>query len=194
MSLVIGFIGSRGSVMAGDMREIILWGDSSAPDQFEEELYSGRIRTDEEMQRRAEELGVHLRVRDTNVKVRDRDNILIGEVSDFERGVVRKRRLYVTTGRFALAGIEGPKFSLMQRGEASRFVVLGNPFTQQIANQCIREGWRGGNYGEAVHLIQNIMTATAQKSASVSRKYVLIKTVDTIDLDPIIEQDRKNAA
>jgi hypothetical protein len=194
MSLVIAFIGIRGSIMAGDMREIILWGDSSGSDQFEEELYSGRIRNDEGMQHRAHELGIQLRVRDTKAKVRDKDNILIGEVSDFERGVSRKRRLYVTTGRFALAAIEGPRFSLIQQGKAGRFVVLGNPFTQQIANQCIQEEWKGGGYGEAFHVIQHIMTATARKSASVSQKYVLIKTVDTIDLDPIIERDRKNAA
>jgi hypothetical protein len=193
MSLVAAFIGISGSVVAGDMREIILWGDFPRSDRFEEELYSGQIRTDEEMHRRARELGIRLGVRDTKRKVWERDGVLIGEVSDFEHGLVRKRRLYVTTGRYALAEIEGSRFSLNQRGEASRFVVLGNPFTQQIANRCIRERWQSGGYIEAAHLVQEIMKEAARKSASVSREHVLLRTIDTVDLDPLIERDQGRA-
>jgi hypothetical protein len=192
MSLVIAFIGIRGSVVAGDLREITLRGDSTGSDQFEEELYSGRIRTDEEMLHRAQELGIHLSIWDTKKKVRERDGILIGEVSDFERGITRKRRLYVTTGRYALVEIEGQQFTRIQRGEATRFVVLGSPFIQQITNEYIRDRWEGGGLPEAVLLVQEIMKAAARKSASVSREYLLVKTVSTIDLDPIIEQDQKS--
>jgi hypothetical protein len=192
MSLVLAFIGIRGSVVAGDKREIILWGDPQGTDQFEKELYSGEINTDEQMQQRALALQVHLRVRDTKTKVWGRDGILIGEVSDFELGAIRKRRLYVTCGRYALAEIEGKRFVRVQHGEASRFVVLGNPFAQQIANRCIRERWKGGGDHEAAGLMETILKTVAEKSASVSQEYNLIRTPDTIDLEPILDRDRKN--
>jgi hypothetical protein len=191
MSLVLAFIGSKGSVVAGDMREIILSGDLPDSDRFEEELYMGKIQTDEEMVHRAQELRLHLEMRDTKKKVLGRDGILIGEVSDFERGIVRKRRLYVTTGRYALAEIENRQFSRVQHGEAPRFVVLSNPFIQQIANQYIQKHWKGGGVAEAVQLIETIMKTAARKSASVSREITLEQTTTTVDLDPIIERDQK---
>jgi hypothetical protein len=191
MSLVIAFIGTRGSVVGGDMREITLQEESPGSDQFEEELYSGRIRTDEEMTHRAQELGIHLGIRDTKKKVRERDGILIGEVSDFEHGIIRKRRLYVTTGRYALAEIESQQFIRIRRGEATRFVVLGSPFIQEVTNEYIRERWKSGGLAEAVHLVQEIMEAAARKSASVSREFLIVKTASTIDLEPIMEQDQK---
>ncbi len=175
------------------MREIILWGEPSGSDQFEEELYSGIIRSDEEMRRRAQALGVHLRVRDDKIKVQKREGVLVGEVSDFERGVIRKRRLYVTTGRFALIEIEGEKFSRVQWGEAGRFVVLGGPFIQHLANRCIQDRWKGGGFHEALRLITEILQVAARYSPSVSPGHMLIQTVDTIDLEPVLKRDRLSA-
>ncbi len=192
MSLVLAFIGTRGSVVAGDKREIVLWGDPQGTDQFEKELYSGEIGTDEQMLQRARALQVHLRVRDTKTKVWERDGILIGEVSDFEHGTIRKRRLYVTTGRYALAEMEGKRFVRVQYGEAGRFVMLGSPYAQQIANRCIRERWKGGGDREAAMLMEIILKMVAGKSASVSHGYSLVRTAETIDLEPILDQDRKN--
>lgn len=191
MSLVIAYIGKGGSVVAGDMREITLWGDSPGSDQFEQELYSGQIHTDDEMRHRAQELGIHLRIHDTKRKVHEREGILIGEVTDFEQGIMRTRRIYVTTGKYALAEIESRHFIRIQWGGASRFVILGNPFTQQITNECIQEHWKGGGVTEAIHLVEVIMTIVAQKSASVSRGHLLLKTVTTTDLGSILEKDQK---
>ncbi len=188
MSLVIAYIGSGGSVVAGDMREIILWGDSAGSKQFEDELYSGRIGTDDEMHKRAASLGVHLRVRDTKRKVRERDDVLIGEVSDFEYGLSRRRRLYVTRGRYALVEIEGSKVTHVQRGEAGRFVVLGSPFIQQTAHQFIHEHWKGMGVQEASKLLADILALAARSSPSVSREYTILQTVRTVDLESLIER------
>ncbi|MDD1678172.1 MAG: DUF2121 domain-containing protein [Methanomicrobiales archaeon] len=193
MSIVIAFIGKRGSVVAGDMREIILQGNSPESDQFEEELYSGRIVSDEAMLGRARELGVQLGIRDTKKKVREREDVLIGEISDFERGILRKRRLYITTGRFVLVEVEGHKITLLQQGEASRFVVLGNEITQQIAQDCITRRWKGGGFAEAILLIHEIMKTISRRTASVSKEYTLVRTIATVDIDTLIEQDRKAA-
>jgi Uncharacterized protein conserved in archaea len=146
------------------------------------------------MQARARMLGVHLRIRDTKRKVREREGILIGEVTDFERGITRIRRLYVTAGRFALAEIESHRLVQVQRGEASRFIVLGNPFTQHLTNQCIQQHWNEGGAAEAAHLIENIMKTVAQKSASVSREYLLIRTKAHLDIEPVIERDQQESS
>jgi hypothetical protein len=191
MSLVIAFIGTKGSIVAGDRREITLLGDSPESDQFEEELYSGQITSDEAMLRRAREFELHLGLRDTKRKVQERQGILTGEVTDFEHGILRKRRLYVTTGRYVLADKEGQSFTIIQQGSASRFVVLGNHFTQQIANRCIGERWKSGGFNEAIELVQKIMQTASRLTASVSREYDLIETTATVDLEPIIEEDRK---
>ncbi len=105
MSLVIAFIGIQGAVMAGDMREIITRGDRISTGTLEHELYSGLIVNDDDLTKRAGELGISLTLRDDKRKVTHRDGILVGEVSETEGGVTRKRRLYATAGEYALADI-----------------------------------------------------------------------------------------
>jgi hypothetical protein len=190
MSLVLAFIGKNGSVVAGDKREIALRGDAPGSDRFEEELYNGTIVSDEALRRRAEDFGIEIAIRDTKEKVQEREGILIGEITDFEQGILRRRRLYVTTGRFALAEMEGRKFSLLQQGEASRFVVLGNEIAQRIAHACIRERWKGGGLADAVILMRNIMETVSRRTASVSKEYTLIQTNSRSNIDRLIEQDR----
>jgi hypothetical protein len=48
MSLVIAFVGKKGAVIAGDMREIIFQGNAFSRKRLEKELYNGLIATDEE--------------------------------------------------------------------------------------------------------------------------------------------------
>ena len=101
--------------------------------------FTGQIVNDEALQQRAARLGVSLTIRDDKRKVTQRDGILVGEVSETEAGVTRKRRLYATAGEFALAEITSDDIRLTRKGKASTFVVLGNQITQQIAHSCIRE-------------------------------------------------------
>lgn len=187
---MIAFIGRKGSVVAGDMREITLQGPSVPTDMLEQELYSGQITTDEALLLRAHELGIHLRIRDTKKKVRERDGILIGEITDFERGVLRRRRLYVTTGRFALADIEGAEMTITQTGEGSKFVVLGNDITKRITYILLQEQWKNGSLADAIRIISDIMGTISQSTASVSRDYLLIETASIVDLEGVIDHDR----
>ncbi|MDD1673829.1 MAG: DUF2121 domain-containing protein [Methanomicrobiales archaeon] len=191
MSLVIAFIGSSGAAIAGDMREITFQGTSKELVQFEEELYSGVIKTDDALAERAQELGIHLRIRDSKEKIREQNGILVGEVSDFEGGVIRKRRMYVTTGRYALAEIEGPKLTVTSTGIESRFVILGNPVTQRIARDTIRDQWKEGTLSDAVRLIISIMETAARTTASVSKNYLLLQTTSMADIEAGIEEDTK---
>ena len=98
MSLVIAFIGAYGAAMGGDTREIITSGDRTPTETLEHELYTGQIVTDETLMQRAQELGVLLTIRDDKRKITQRDGVLVGEVSEAEGGVIKKKET-VCNGR-----------------------------------------------------------------------------------------------
>jgi hypothetical protein len=190
MSLVIAYTGSRGAIIAGDLREIRFGGEDTAIATLEGELYSGEIRNDDQLRQRAVELGVTILVRDDKEKVRERDGILTGEVTESECGMLRIRRLYVSAGHYAIADIEGSRFELKGRGDTSTFVVLGNELTKQIAYAAIQHYWKNGTPEDAVRVIVRAMEEASARTASVSRKYLLLQTRNTLALDTAIEEDR----
>ena len=191
MSLVIAFIGSRGAVMAGDMREIITRGDRLPTEILEQELYSGEIITDDDVRKRAGELGISLIIRDDKRKVTQRDGILVGEVSETEGGVTRKRRLYAAAGEYAVAEITDASLRLTGKGTGSNFVVLGNQVTKKIAHTCIREHWKNGSMQDAIRIIMLSMERASKATASVSGLYTLIQSPAKISLSAVIERDSR---
>ncbi|MFA5346721.1 MAG: DUF2121 domain-containing protein [Methanoregula sp.] len=189
MSLVIAFIGTHVAVMGGDTREIITSGDRISTETLEHELYTGLIVTDDAFQQRAAGLGVSLTIRDDKKKVTQRDGILVGEVSETEAGVTRKRRLYATAGEYALAEITSDGIRMTRKGNAGTFVVLGNQITQQIAHSCIREHGKNITMHDAVRIIMLSMKRASDVSASVSLLFDLIQTPLKVSLSEVIEQD-----
>jgi len=192
MSLVIAFIGAQGAVMAGDMREIITRGDKTSTETLENELYSGRIVTDEDLKKRADELKIFLAIRDDKRKVTERDGILVGEVSESEGGVIKKRRLFATAGEYALAEITNSGIRLTGSGKAGNFVVLGNTVTKQIAHTCIRDHWNNGAIHDAIRTIMLTMEKASDATASVSALYTLIQTPAKAGLSAVIERDGRD--
>lgn len=191
MSLVIGFSGSSGAVIGADMREVLLWGHDAQTTKLERTLYSGEIRNDAELAQCAADLGVKLSIRDTKVKIRDQEGVLVGEVSESDGGVVRKRRLYVTAGEYAIADIRDRHFDLRNRESRSSFVVLGNEVTKRIANEAIREEWKNATFEDALRVIVTALETAASKTASVSKNHLILQTREKADLSAVIERDRK---
>ncbi len=194
MSLVIAYSGSKGAIMAGDMREIRLGGQDTAVAAFEQELYSGAISDDVQLRQRAAELGVLAVIRDDKEKVRERDGVLNGEVTESEGRSLRIRRLYVSAGHYAIADIEGSRFVMRGHGDTSSFIVLGNELTRQIAHAAIQRYWKNGTSGDAVRVIVMAMEEAAARTASVSRSYLILQTRNTTGLEAAIEADRKACA
>jgi len=182
MTLVMAFIGENGAVMAGDMREITFLGDPVSTGKLEQELYSGLIATDEDLARRAGELGVKIRIRDDKVKVTEEGGVLMGEVTSLEAGLLRKRRVYASAGSYAIIDLEGERTTPRGRGRAASFVVLGNERTKAIANRCIQEMWRDGTLKDAVEVIVKAMEAASRATASVSRSFIIVRTDRRVDL------------
>lgn len=191
MSLVIAFVGAKGAAMAGDMREIAFQGDKISKEKLENELYSGAIATNDELDKRAEELGVKIWVQDNKSKITQRHGVLVGEVASIEGGVVRKRRVYASAGNYLLAEIVGSKTKVTDRG-SSAFVVLGNKITQEIAYKCIREHWKDGSFQDAIKVLILVMEAAAVRTPSVSKKYILVHTLSKNNPLEALELDQKH--
>jgi len=189
MSLVVAFTGRETAVMAGDLREMLMQGPDAGIRTFERELYQGSIMSDASLMQRAGELGIRLIVRDDKCKVSEREGVLIGEVTESEGELVRKRRLYAVPGAYAIADIEPGRFDLRSRGEGSTFVILGNEITKEIAHGIIRTTWKEGTLADAIGIILQIMQTAASRTASVSRRFRLLQTRERSGFPGLMEKD-----
>jgi hypothetical protein len=190
MTLVMAYIGSKGAVVAGDMREILFTTGGGGREELEKELYSGRITTDGELAERANALGVRMVVRDDKCKVRKRDDgILTGEVSKFEKGVAYRRRIYAAAGRYAIAEFEGDRTTSVHKKEGAAFIVFGNEITKRIANEVIRDHWKSGTPQDAIRIIVLAMEAASEQTASVSRAFAVEQTAAKADLFAAVDRE-----
>lgn len=178
MSLVVAFSGIHGAVMAGDHREILFHGDESDIGMLEAALYTNVICTDEQLRERAAELGVVIVIRDNKCKVREKDGLLIGEVTETDGAIIKRRRLCVSCGHYAIGEKISAQWAIRSLGEGSNFIVLGNQATQGIANRCIRDHWskQGGTLQDAIRVLILSMQEAARTTATVSAAYTLVQT------------------
>ncbi|HOT02647.1 MAG TPA: DUF2121 domain-containing protein [Methanolinea sp.] len=184
MSLVMAFSGMSGAVMAGDQREIFFQGDESRIGILEAELNSNLLRDDEQLRSRAKDLGIAIAIRDDKCKVTSRDGVLVGEVTETDGPVIKRRRLCVSCGKYAIIEKTGPEWTVLSRGEGSHFLVLGNEATKAIAYTCIRKLWnpRGGTREDAVKVLILSMQEAAKRTASVSSAFSIIQTQTRADV------------
>jgi hypothetical protein len=95
MSLVIALSASRKAAVGADKRAISFFGSCQ---ELEEELYSGRILNDQQLEAKAKEHNSIIYVSDGREKVWRRGDILVGEVTEISTRVSRRRRIYVSPG------------------------------------------------------------------------------------------------
>ena len=81
MSLIIAYVGKKGCVMASDKRKIGYFGDKQNLKELESDLYSGKIDNDEDFLKRADELGISIKITDDANKLKIIGNSIRGEVS-----------------------------------------------------------------------------------------------------------------
>lgn len=134
MSLIIAVAGSKEAIIGGDKRSITFLG--SCP-ELEQELYSGKLKTDEGMLNRARELGASLQVSDGREKVWRRGDVLVGEVTEISPALERRRRIYLVPGAYIMADVTGKEAKVIGKGKVA-CMVFGNRFTQDQANQGVK--------------------------------------------------------
>ncbi|MDD2835924.1 MAG: DUF2121 domain-containing protein [Methanothrix sp.] len=202
MSLVIALAASREAVIGADRRAIAFLG--SCP-KLEEELYSGLIKNDQQLQDRARELGAVLQITNSKEKVWTRGDLLVGEVTEISFELCRRRRIYlapgaslqvdITSGKVADANLDVAGCAIAGREETGRkeacgearirawngvgCTVYGNRFTQKLAYDEV--GRASGRVNEA--LIKSILAKAGNSSASVSRECTVLHS-DIKQSDP----------
>jgi hypothetical protein len=168
MSLILSYIGRKGCVIAGDKRRIAYFGNKSSREKLEEELYDGTIKNDEELQKRASDMGITLKISDDACKVRGSGEVVIGEVSFRSPFETKRRRIYGTTNGYQIVEISGSNISKMEKGESS-IVVFGNKKTKKMANSIIKEKWENKTSLKGIsELFEEVMVEVSLLTPSVS--------------------------
>lgn len=140
MSLIITYVGKKGSVMASDKRRILFTGNTENREKLEEDLYSGQIRTDKELQKRAKEFNVSIKISDDTIKIKNVEDAIMGEVTT--RGmVVKRRRIYGVKNGYKILELVGSERISSETGNGG-IVVFGNAFAKRMANQLIQKYWK----------------------------------------------------
>jgi hypothetical protein len=170
LSLVVAFAGKKRAMMGGDRRSIAFFGKAEA---LEEELYSGKTRTDEELLKRAEELGSVIHIADGREKVWKRvdGDVLVGEVTELSVESQRRRRIYIVPGGYILVEISGNKAEVSKKGE-STLIILGNKFTRDLAYGRLATTGRPPEISSMKSLFEEARRATA----SVSPDYTILSS------------------
>ncbi|HEY0196072.1 MAG TPA: DUF2121 domain-containing protein [Methanobacterium sp.] len=181
MSLIICYIGNHGSVIIGDKRRIGFIGDEKKRELLEEELYSGSIKTQESMLKRADELEITLKITDDTEKVRTIGDVVVGEVRTTSPLETKRKRIYATTGSYSLVELSGSTIKKMESGSTS-IVVFGNKSTKEIANKSIQKNWKKKiSLKDIGEIFKKAMEEVSKQTPSVSQDYNLMIKQPTLN-------------
>ena len=202
MSLVIALAVRGQALIAADRRAIVFLGSCR---KLEEELYSGQIKSDLELEARADALGAALHISDGREKIWKRGDILVGEVTELSALLQRRRRIYLAPGASLQVEIrsgEGAGLGPEARGGEARITawggvgctIFGNRFTQKLAAEEIAIAGAKVDRG----LIERIFQKAGERTASVSRQHTilsssLIKADARADLMAALQEDCKES-
>lgn len=171
MSLIITYVGSKGCVMAGDKRSIGFLGDKNQRELLEEDLYSGKIKTTDQLLKRAGQLDITLKITDNGEKVRNLGKVLVGEVKVRATHETKRKRIYATTNGYHQVELLGSKIKDAKSGKTS-IVIFGNKLTQEIANKHLKKYWKSKiSLEEVGKIFKNVLEDVAKVTPSVSPEY-----------------------
>lgn len=175
------YIGSKGCVMAGDKRSIGFLGDKNQRELLEEDLYAGKIKTEEELAKRAKELEINLKITDQGEKVRNLGKVLVGEVKIRATHETKRKRIYATTNGYHQVELTGSEIKNVKSGKSS-IVIFGNKITKEIAGKSLKKHWKSKiSLEEVGKIFQNVMEDVAQTTPSVSPQYDIISIHPQMD-------------
>jgi hypothetical protein len=157
LSLVVAFAGKDRAMIGGDRRSIAFFGGSEA--------------LEEELKKRAEDLGSTIQIADGREKVWKRKDgeVLVGEVTELSIERQRRRRVYLVAGGYVLVEISKKRAEISKRGR-STLVILGNRFTREFAYQRLGAAGKPPDLSSMKSLFEEARRATA----SVSPDYTIL--------------------
>ena len=169
MSLIIAYVGKKGCVMASDKRKIGYFGDKQNLKELESDLYSGKIDNDEDFLKRADELGISIKITDDANKLKIIGNSIRGEVSTKGTFETRRRRIYGTTNGYQIVELLGSDTESRKAGK-SGVIVFGNVYAKRAAETSIKRNWKSSQslryMGE---IFEDIIHEVALKTPTVGK-------------------------
>lgn len=176
MSLIIAYIGKKGCVMASDKRKIGYFGDKKQLRTLEEELYSGAIESDEKFLKRAEELGISIKITDDANKLKVVGNCIRGEVSTKGTFETKRRRIYGTTNGYQIIELLGSETKSRKAGKKG-IILFGNQYAKQLAESLISKNWKSSlSLRYMGEVFEDILSQVSSKTPTVGDKFdVLIQ-------------------
>ena len=175
MSLIICYIGNRGTVIIGDKRRIGFFGDEKKREQLEAELYSGiPFKKYGEMLRRAAELDITLKIIDDAQKIREIGEVVVGEVRFKTTFETKRKRIYATTGSYSIVELLGSTIKTMKTGETS-IIVFGNKITKEITNETLKKYLTNKISLKAIaEIFKSVIKEVSSNTPTVSKEYDLL--------------------
>lgn len=165
------YIGSKGCVMAADKRSIGFLGDKNQRELLEEDLYSGKIDSDEKLLKRARELDINLKISDQGEKIRNLGKVLVGEVKIRATHETKRKRIYATTNGYHQVELTGSEIQNVKSGQSS-IVIFGNKITKEIAGKSLKKHFKSKiSLNEVGKIFQKVMEDVAEATPSVSSEH-----------------------
>jgi len=156
--------------MASDKRKIGYFGDKENLRILENELYSGKLATDDEFLARAEELSISIKITDDATKLKKVGNTIRGEVSTKGTFETRRRRIYGTTNGYQMLKLLGSETEKRNAGK-SGLIIFGNDFAKQMAETLIQRKWKASlSLRYMGEIFQSIVEEVASKTPTVGKK------------------------
>ena len=198
MSLIIAYVGKKGCVMASDKRKIAYFGDKNKREELEEEIYSGLIKSDDELYKRASELDIAIKISEDSKKLRDIEDVIVGEVSSKGTFETKRKRIYGTTNSYQIVELIGSDITNYDGGNKA-IILFGNKITKSIANDLLDKRWKSNvSLKYMGDIFEGILKDISDRTPSIGKKYdVMIKNPSlTIKeaqnhLDELIKRDIK---
>lgn len=167
------YVGSKGCVMAADKRSIGFLGDKTQRELLEEELYSGKIDSDEKLLQRAGELDINLKITDNGEKIRNLGKVLVGEVKIRATHETKRKRIYATTNGYHQVELTGSEIQNVKSGQSS-MVIFGNKITKEIAGKSLQKYFKSKiSLNDVGEIFQKVMEDVAKATPSVSSEHDL---------------------
>jgi len=178
--------------MAADKRSIGFLGDKNQRELLEEDLYSGKINTDEKLFKRAKELDINLKITDNGEKIRNLGKVLVGEVKIRATHETKRKRIYATTNGYHQVELTGSEIQNVKSGQSS-IVIFGNKITKEIAGKSLQKHFKSKiSLNEVGKIFQKVMEDVAKATPSVSREYDIFIIHPPMDHKQAMELLRKS--
>lgn len=178
MSVIIAYIGKKGCVMVSDKRRIAYFGDKEEREQLENDLYAGKIKTDDELYKEAAKRQITLKISDDINKIKKIENTVMGEVSTKTTMEVRRKRIYGTSNGYQIVELLGSEVQSKETG-SSGIIVFGNKISKSTANTLIKQRWKPKNsLKEMGEIFEQIIKEIAAKNPSVGKNVDVLYVKD----------------